>query len=618
MASDKRVSKRTGQVGEIGRSRLRPRPLVVATAVALLPWAGQLLALPTGEKTLFGNVDYSRPNSRTMNINVTTPSGGSSFSSFSIDSGQTVNIQQLSAGSTYLIKDVGGMASQIYGVLNANGQVFMSNTSGVFFARGAEVNVGALFAPSLNINPVDFAAGRYTFYRDGGAGPVTNEGRITASAYAALAGPKVRNDGVIVARAGTVALAAGDRVSLDMIGDGLIKVSVDQAALNAAAINTGRIEADGGNVLLTARSANALLDTVVNNSGVIRADSLVERNGEIILDGGGAGMVKNSGILDASGKDAGLTGGTVKILGERIAVFKGSSVDVSGDAGGGTVLIGGNYQGNGPEANAGRTYVEAGARINADAIRNGDGGKVIVWSLHQTVFDGAISARGGRRSGNGGFVEVSGKHFLSFTGTADRRAPHGRAGTLLLDPTDMTITAAAGAVSCSAGVCSDNGDTSMLSTAVLQAALAGGDVDVNATAGAGAGGGTVNWTDGIVNASGNSLTLTGTTITFDGTLTNVNNLAFAGNGGTVSGGGSASSIGGSITGIGNATFDITGVKAGTAGGVGFTGFTAADSQTVSGAAGFDDAARSASGITFANASNVSGSGAVTNIAGNFD
>src|SRR3954470_1393722 len=384
MASDKRVSKRTGQVGEVRRSRLRPRPLVVATAVALLPWAGQLLALPTGEKTLFGNVDYSRPNSRTMNINVTTPSGGSSFSSFSIDSGQTVNIQQLSAGSTHLIKDVGGMASQIYGVLNANGQVFMSNTSGVFFARGAEVNVGALFATSLNINPVDFAAGRYTFYRDGGAGPVTNEGRITASAYAALAGPKVRNDGVIVARAGTVALAAGDRVSLDMIGDGLIRVSVDQAALNAAAINTGRIEADGGNVILTARSANALLDTVVNNSGVIRANSLVERNGEIVLDGGSAGVVANSGTLTVAGIDAGMKGGTITVRGDKVGIA--GVVDASGDAGGGYVAIG---------RGANVTVIEAGATIRADATREGQGGYVETSGAHLQVSSAPQVGAGG-------------------------------------------------------------------------------------------------------------------------------------------------------------------------------------------------------------------------------
>ena len=106
---------------------------------------------------------------------------------------------------------------------------------------------------------------------------------------------RCKNDGIIIARAGTVALAAGDRVSLDMVGDGLIKVSVDQSALNASAINPGRIEADGGNVFLTARSANALLDTVINNSGVIRANSLVERNGEIVLDGGSAGVAGQYG-----------------------------------------------------------------------------------------------------------------------------------------------------------------------------------------------------------------------------------------------------------------------------------------------------------------------------------
>src|SRR5438067_9501558 len=327
------------------RLRTQPRLLALAVGAALLPWVSSGFALPTGEQTLFGVVDYSRPNSQTMNINVGSPTAGSSFTSFSIGGGQTVNIQQPSASSTYLIKDVGGKASQIYGVLNANGQVFMSNTSGVVFAPGAQVNVGALFATSLNINPLDFQAGRYNFYKDGAAGPVVNRGTITASAYAALAGPQVRNDGVIMARAGTVALAAGDRVSLDMIGDGLIRVSVDQAALNASAINAGTIQADGGTVLLTARSANALLDTVINNSGVIRAHSLIERNGEIILDGGSAGVVANTGTLSVAGTDPGTTGGTLKVLGQYVGLFDGSKIDASGEAGGGAVLLGGNYQG---------------------------------------------------------------------------------------------------------------------------------------------------------------------------------------------------------------------------------------------------------------------------------
>src|SRR5204863_1813371 len=99
---------------------------------------------------------------------------------------------------------------------------------------------------------------------------------------------------------------------------------------------------------LTARSANALLDTVVNNSGIIRANSIVERNGEIVLDGGSAGVVANSGTLNATGLNAGEKGGSVQVLGQYVALKNGTRIDASGDAGGGTVNVGGNFQGQGP------------------------------------------------------------------------------------------------------------------------------------------------------------------------------------------------------------------------------------------------------------------------------
>src|SRR3989442_11493307 len=227
---------------------------------------------------------------------------------------------------------MGTNPSEIFGRMTANGQVFLTNPNGVLFAPSASVDVGGLFATTLSIADKDFLAGRYNFYNAGGAKSVVNQGNIvTTNGYAALAGPQVRNDGVIIARAGTVALAAGDRVSLDMVGDGLIRVSVDQVALNASAINTGTIQADGGQVLLTARSANALLDTVVNNSGVIRANSLVARNGEIILDGGSAGIVSNPGTRTASGADAGTTGGTIKVLGDNVFVLGTATVTSDGE-----------------------------------------------------------------------------------------------------------------------------------------------------------------------------------------------------------------------------------------------------------------------------------------------
>jgi filamentous hemagglutinin family protein len=423
-----------------------PRSIALAVAAAFVPWFvpaahAQIAAdtLPTGGQVSAGAANISTNGSK-MQIDQSTNRAILNWQSFSIGSAAWVNFTQPGASSVALNRVVGNDPSHIFGRFTANGQVFLVNNAGVFFAPGASVDVSALFASTLSITDQDFLAGRYKFFNPGNAGSVVNQGNIvTANGYTALVGPQVRNDGVIVARMGSVVLAAADRVTLDMVGDGLISLSVDQATLNASVINTGRIEADGGTVLLAARSANALLDTVINNSGIIRANSLIERNGEIVLDGGSAGVVAVSGTLKAAGVDAGTTGGTVKVLGHKVGLYDGTRIEASGDAGGGTALIGGNFQGKGPEQNAFRTFVGEHVSINADAHTNGDGGKVIVWANDSTRFHGTISARGGAQRGDGGFVEVSGKEYLIFRGSVDARAPRGATGTLLLDPKNITI-----------------------------------------------------------------------------------------------------------------------------------------------------------------------------------
>src|SRR5438876_2986738 len=374
--------------------RTQPRALAFAVGAALFPWTFLNPAyadpaanmLPTGGSVAAGAASISTSGSN-MQVTQSTNSAILNWQSFSIGSSAWVNFSQPSSSAIALNRVTGSNPSEIFGHLTANGQIFFTNPNGILFGRSASVDVGNLFATTLSITDRDFLANRQNWYNAGGAGSVVNQGVITANGYAALAGPQVRNDGVIIARAGTVALAAGDRVSLDMVGDGLISVSVDQAALNASAINAGTITADGGNVILTARSANALLDTVVNNSGVIRANSLVERNGEIVLDGGSAGVVSNTGTLTAAGTESGTTGGTVKVLGDKVGLFNGTRIDASGDVGGGTVLVGGNFHGSGAEQNASRTYVGADTTINVDARSSGNGGNVAIWADRDTRFN---------------------------------------------------------------------------------------------------------------------------------------------------------------------------------------------------------------------------------------
>ncbi len=144
----------------------------------------------------------------------------------------------------------------------------------------------------------------------------------------------------------------------------------------------------------------------------------------------------SSGHLSAAG-------GRVELLGDRVALLDHAQIDVSGPTGGGVVLIGGDYRGQGTVPTAQQTFVSPLAQINADASLSGDGGKVIVWAEQTTRFFGSISARGGRTGGNGGLVEVSGKDTLNFQGSVDTSAPLGQQGILLLDPANITITNAA-------------------------------------------------------------------------------------------------------------------------------------------------------------------------------
>ncbi|NJP10017.1 MAG: filamentous hemagglutinin N-terminal domain-containing protein [Leptolyngbyaceae cyanobacterium RU_5_1] len=137
-------------------------------------------------------------------------------------------------------------------------------------------------------------------------------------------------------------------------------------------------------------------------------------------------------------------GGTVQVLGDRVSLLDNARIDVSSIGGGGTILIGGDFQGNGQVPNATQTFIGANVIITADGINDGNGGRVIVWANDSTRFYGTISAQGGANSGNGGFVEVSGKQALDFNGRVDAAAPNGLPGTLLLDPANIEIVSTGG------------------------------------------------------------------------------------------------------------------------------------------------------------------------------
>ena len=448
--------------------RLKSIVLCVAAALSAYPYLiANAQDLPTNPQVVGGAATVTQSGNH-QTVTQTTNRAIVNWGGFSIGANNSVNFIQPGSSSVILNRVVGNDPSSIFGSLTANGKVFLVNPNGIFFGAGSSIDTGGLVATTMSIRDNDFMSGYFNFERTG-AGQVENAGLITIreGGYALLAADQVSNTatGVINAPKGSVALTSADRVTIETNQDGLVGFSVsgDSVRQVASVDNAGLISADGGRIMLSARGAQELTGMVVNNSGTIRAQTVEEQDGAIILSGS-SGVTQSSGVLDASGSRGGniqvtnqqgvaavsgqLTatgsedvGGRIVVAGQQTGLFANTDIDASGTQGG-TVRVGGEYRGDAVEGiTSQQTYVASSANIKADGTA-GDGGSVVVWADDVTRYDGHISARG-TGAGKGGDAEVSGKEVLAFNGTADLTSESGHFGELLLDPATITIIDAA-------------------------------------------------------------------------------------------------------------------------------------------------------------------------------
>lgn len=492
---------------------------LTAGSILVLFSAGALAELPTGGQVTAGSGQINTPSNGHMVINQNTNKMVIDWTSYSIGSGNSVQYIQPSADAIALNRVLGGDPSIIRGTISANGRVVLLNPNGILFGPTSKVEVASLLASTLNMSNEDFMAGNFNLAGNSN-NSVINQGSIKAAdgGFVALVAAKIENVGDIRVRGGQVLMGSGRKVRLDLGGPA--KIEVDEAVVEGYIRNGGLIKADGGSVVMTVKTAGELASLAINNEGIIEATSLARGDGgtiQLLADGG---TVTNSGTLNVSSAEG--KGGYVEVSGARVGVLDGSVVDASGATGGGTVLLGGDYQGkNTAVKNAQITFVGEGATVRANATKSGDGGKVIVWADNRTAFSGTIEAKGGAEGGSGGFVEVSGKQFLDFQGTVDTTAAKGKTGTLLLDPTNLTI----GKVNSSSWITQNGGtfadftsntdpnpshDFSFLRVDVLEAALARNDITVLSACQAAECVGNITVKDAVTWNSGKGLTLDAT------------------------------------------------------------------------------------------------------------
>jgi len=418
-------------------------------------YCGAAGAAPTLPKVAAGQATFSQQG--TVFTITNTPGTIINWQTFSIDAGETTQFIQQSADSAVLNRVLGQDPTKILGALQSNGKVFLINPNGILFGQGSRVDVNGLVASSLNITDADFLAGNKTFQAGAVAGTVRNEGAITTpkGGQVFLIAPDVENAGVITTQKGDVVLAAGNSVQLVDSSDPDLRVEI--SAPGNQALNLGQVIAKGGRI--------GIYGALVNQRGTANADSAaLGENGRIVLKASGAVTLDASSVTSAGGGNT-ADGGTVKVLGEQVAVVKGAGIDASG-RNGGTVLVGDDGQPDGKHAQT--TNVESGSSIHADG-NAGNGGKVALAADSETKAHGTVSARG---TAQGGKVGTSG-YAVDVDGIAvDASGDKGRNGTWQLAPYDIEVVAGgtAGAGDVVAGAQSAMGSVTRVAPGTLTAA----------------------------------------------------------------------------------------------------------------------------------------------------
>jgi len=432
---------------------LKPLSLLTLplTALSLLLISGERISAQPIVPANDGTGTIVSPDGNTFNIQGGQLSADQanlfhSFQQFGLNPDQIANFLSQPNIRNILGRVVGGDPSIIQGLIRVSGgntNLYLMNPSGIVFGPTARLDVPANFAAttatsiqfdreffnaigSNNYSALSGNPNAYVFSSK--TGDIINAGELNLEPgkVLTLIANTVTNTGEISTEGGQVILASMPEPGVVRLSQPGQVLSVEYEVGDSAPTDTPISVADLSEIL------NQTQDYDLGFT--LNADGSVQLSVSPIKIAPNPGTTIASGSIDVSGE----TGGQVSVLGETIAVID-ADIDASGTNLGGVIHIGGELQGQGTTPTAQRTVVDSSSILKVDAVDQGNGGEAIVWADGRTDFAGTISAKGGANGGDGGFVEVSGKDSLGFTGTVDTTATNGRVGTLLLDSTNITI-----------------------------------------------------------------------------------------------------------------------------------------------------------------------------------
>ena len=406
--------------------------IAMTLALGLMMQATPAQASPAGGDVVAGQASISGDASGNVTVTQTTDRAVINWDSFSVAKNETVVFRQPGTQSVIANRVIGADPSSILGSIQANGRVILINRNGVVFGKDSNVDAAGLVVSTHDLDQSAFMAGSSNIrFNDGGVdtAEIVVNGRISIrdAGLAAFVAPHVRNDGLIEAKLGRVALGAGRGFSVDLFGDGLISFAAgdevtrsfygaDGNAVNALVENSGTIIANGGQILLTASAARDIINASVNVAGVVRADSASNRNGIITLSGSGAVLTDTNSLISASGAQ----GGNINVQGSAVAL--GGIVDASSsgrrNTGGsvnvqaqGLLSLGGTVKANATQGAGGNVIYRAGRVMeNSSGVTDvrglSDGGTISAIAARDYATSGTYLADG--LFGKGGRIDVTG------------------------------------------------------------------------------------------------------------------------------------------------------------------------------------------------------------------
>src|ERR1035437_4944403 len=325
----------------------------LAAGVMLFTFAFRAQANPTGLAVSFGSAIAQQTGSQ---LNITAGNNAVlNWQRFNIAAGETTVFNQPSATSIVWNRINDPNPSQIFGTIQANGVVVLLNNSGFYFGPNSFVSAAGLVVSTANYAPPQNAGGSWEFNGPPPLASIVNYGHIQVghAGSAFLIADKIENHGDIEAPGGSIGLAAGQTVTLSERPDGR-GMSMNVVLPQGSVDNCGNIVADAGTIALNAR--------VVNQNGLIQANSVQNQNGVIELVASDSLNLGASSQIVAQGDDSvsGSAGGTVMLTSENnFSDAVGSSIVTAGGANGGN---GGNVEVSAPNIESLNSSMDASAR----------------------------------------------------------------------------------------------------------------------------------------------------------------------------------------------------------------------------------------------------------------